>query len=222
MTIEKEVTMPTPVSTVNNVGAARAPLPMQVQQSALSDRASTGDLAAVIDTLHTALRANPEINTDLLSKVRTLIRSALDIAGSTSIDRSGIIPATERSAEFTPGGLLAWQCRAVEKLMTDRLGDKLKIEDMARAVRLSPSYFTQAFRTTYGMPPKRFLMRLRIREAQKCLLAKQPQLCDLALQCGFSDQAHFTRVFHDVAGETPRRWLGLRLQQSSLNARATV
>lgn len=203
------------VSPSNNIDAAKAFYPSRSDQSASESQKFTDDLIDEIDALHIALRLNPTMDTNNLSKVHTLIRSALDAAGSLTIDRGGIIPATERRMDVSRGGLLGWQCRVVEKLMGERLGERLKVDDMARAVRLSPGYFTHAFRTTYGMPPKRFLMRLRIREAQKCLLSEQPPLCELALQCGFSDQAHFTRVFHEVTGETPRRWLGMRRQPSS-------
>jgi len=210
------------VSTANSFDAGKAIFPLDSQEYTLPARAFTDDLMDELNELHAKLQLNSAIDVDSLSAVRKLIRSAFEVAGSNTIDPSGIIPATERRMDVSSGGLLGWQCRVIEKLMGDRLGDKLKIDDMARAVRLSPSYFTRAFRTTYGMPPKHFLMRLRIREAQKCLLANQPPLCDLALQYGFSDQAHFTRVFHGMTGETPRRWLGKHLRPSSRYAPSSL
>jgi AraC-like DNA-binding protein len=31
-------------------------------------------------------------------------------------------------------------------------------------------------------------------------------LCEIAIQCGFADQSHFTRVFSAKTGSAPGRW----------------
>ena len=38
------------------------------------------------------------------------------------------------------------------------------------------------------------------------MLATNESLSEIALNCGMSDQAHFTRAFRRIVSETPNRW----------------
>ena len=38
------------------------------------------------------------------------------------------------------------------------------------------------------------------------MLAGDRRLCDIALECGFGDQAHFTRTFRRIVGQSPQAW----------------
>jgi len=42
--------------------------------------------------------------------------------------------------------------------------------------------------------------------AQGLMLRTNAPLSEIALRCGMSDQAHFTRTFRRVVGETPCLW----------------
>jgi len=96
--------------------------------------------------------------------------------------------------------------RAVLELVQARYGDKLSLEDMAQAAGLSPFHFARLFKTTIGLPPYQFVMRYRVEQAQRRLGDPAQVMSDVALQCGFSDQAHFSRVFKSVTGQTPKAW----------------
>jgi len=60
------------------------------------------------------------------------------------------------------------------------------------------------------MSAHEFLLRLRIQEAAKLLLGTDLPLVDIALQCGFQNQPHFTTVFKKMTSATPRRWRNAR------------
>ena len=55
-----------------------------------------------------------------------------------------------------------------------------------------------------GDSPYQFVMDYRAEQARKLLADKQRPLSDIALACGFADQAHFTRIFKRLTGETPK------------------
>ena len=85
--------------------------------------------------------------------------------------------------------------------------------DVAAAVEASGyshRRFTSLFRTAVGLPPKLFC---RVRRFERALAqARQrpePSWSALALDAGYSDQAHFSRDFREFAGVTPGRYRAL-------------
>jgi AraC family transcriptional regulator len=104
-------------------------------------------------------------------------------------------------------GLAPWQERRACELLLMHLAGAPVLVEIAQACRLSLSHFKRAFRRSTGMPPYRWLTERRI-EHSKQLLAQSPPraLADIALECGFSDQSHFTRTFARLAGATPGTW----------------
>ncbi len=94
----------------------------------------------------------------------------------------------------------------ITSLMISRLNGQLSIEELARSCNLSTSAFLQAFRDTLGKTPQQWLTHLRIEKSMHLMLNSPLSLKDVATQCGFSDQSHFTRVFSRITGATPAYW----------------
>ena len=68
------------------------------------------------------------------------------------------------------------------------------------------------FRAMCGTSPYRYLLMRRLEEAREQLARHRP-LVDVALDAGFADQAHFTRMFKAAFGLTPARYTALRAQE---------
>ena len=85
-------------------------------------------------------------------------------------------------------------------------GRSILVEDLAREAALSPSHFAQLFKRTIGMSPMQFVMTYRVEQARKKLAEHETPLIDIAMSCGFSDQAHFSRVFKQIAGQSPSKY----------------
>ena len=66
--------------------------------------------------------------------------------------------------------------------------------------------FSRQFRKTIGDSPHQFLMRCRMERALGLLTDAGHPLSDIAIACGFSDQAHLTRLFKRFTGKTPRQY----------------
>jgi AraC family transcriptional regulator len=110
------------------------------------------------------------------------------------------------SPHLAQGGLAGWQVRALTAYVDARLDDKLGLAALAGAVRLSPSYLCRACRQTLDCSPMQFVMQRRLIAARRLLAHSSIALSELALRCGFADQAHFSRVFRAATGESPLRW----------------
>ena len=75
-------------------------------------------------------------------------------------------------------------------------------KELEKVAGLSRYDLARQFRLRYGTSPYRYLLMRRLEFARTQLSKKRP-LADIALRAGFSDQAHFTRVFKDGFGLTP-------------------
>jgi AraC family transcriptional regulator len=104
------------------------------------------------------------------------------------------------------GGLSRRQEKRATAFLTANAGGGITIGDVAAECGLSPSHFARAFRETTGKPPHRWLIEHRVARAKDLLLTSNLALVDIAVDCGFSDQSHLTRLFTNVAGLPPGTW----------------
>ena len=105
------------------------------------------------------------------------------------------------SARFT-----AAQYKRVLDHVATHFGATITLEALADKAGLSPSHFSRLFKETIGRSPMQFVMGYRIDQAKKMLAAVERPLIDVALSCGFADQAHFSRVFKQVESLTPKAY----------------
>jgi AraC-like DNA-binding protein len=104
------------------------------------------------------------------------------------------------------GKLAPWQVRTATTFIDQNSDRNLQVRDVAAAVRLSPSYFSHAFKESFGQSAKSYIIARRITRAKHLMLTTRDTLAHIALACGFSDQAHFCRTFGGLIGQTPSRW----------------
>jgi AraC-like DNA-binding protein len=84
---------------------------------------------------------------------------------------------------------------------------KGRIDRLAEAVHVSPRHLRELFLREVGVPPKRLARILRFREAlERLATAPALDLTQLALECGYYDQAHLDRDFRELAIMTPSEY----------------
>jgi AraC-like DNA-binding protein len=82
----------------------------------------------------------------------------------------------------------------------------LRLTVWAEEYGLAPETISRGFFRAYGVTPARFRAEARTRRAWQILMAGGTALTALALQTGFSDQAHMTRAMHALTGRSPGAW----------------
>jgi AraC family transcriptional regulator len=102
--------------------------------------------------------------------------------------------------------LLAWQIRKVLDYIDRQITSRVLVKDLCALVRRSEAHFSRSFRSTFGYSPHAFVVRRRVELAAKYMLQTDMSLSDIALGCGFVDQAHLCKNFRAVTGETPAVW----------------
>ena len=91
--------------------------------------------------------------------------------------------------------------------------------DIAKTVHLSPFHFHRRFTELLGLTPKQYLLDCQIQLAKAELISGEKELVQIAKECGFAHQSHFTSRFKQATGFTPTRWrkMALARQQVSDN-----
>jgi len=77
---------------------------------------------------------------------------------------------------------------------------------VARQVALSPFYLTRIFKAQYGVPPYRYLIRLRIDHATELLRDSALTVTQICHRAGFNSLSHFITTFHHHVGMSPTQY----------------
>ncbi len=90
--------------------------------------------------------------------------------------------------------------------VADHFEETIALEDLAAQASLSTFHFARLFKETIGKSPHNFVMEYRVEQARKMLQQPDIPLIDIAIECGFSDQPHFSRLFKRFEGMTPKQY----------------
>ncbi|MEO0763857.1 MAG: AraC family transcriptional regulator, partial [Pseudomonadota bacterium] len=122
----------------------------------------------------------------------TLLGSLIRAAGSTEdLPAGGVAP------------LEADRLARVVDFVDAHLEEPILIEDLARVACLSQYHFCRRFRASMNTSPHAFVTARRVVIGRQMLSDSDRTLAEIALACGFSNQAHFTTQFKAHIGQPP-------------------
>jgi AraC family transcriptional regulator len=121
----------------------------------------------------------------------------------------------EGAADDGKARLLAWQARKVLDYIDRHITGRVLVADLCALVGRSEAHFSRSFKGTFGCSPHAFMVRRRVEMAAKYMLQTVMSLRDIALGCGFVDQAHLCKHFRVATGETPAAWRRAKRAQSA-------
>jgi AraC-like DNA-binding protein len=102
-----------------------------------------------------------------------------------------------------PRSFVVGQMRRVLEIIESSRG-QVRVNDLAAEIGVSCRHLTRQFERAVGLSPKEFGRISRFLHALQLLTAgSRRSLTDVALDCGFFDQAHFNHEFRDLAGMSP-------------------
>jgi AraC-like DNA-binding protein len=172
----------------------------QVFAAPLGERFEAQDLKVIAEGLSIRSRMELHLYPDgsegwCLTWKEPLIDAAGVIRGLAGISRDA--PALSGSAPVSVA------LSATLAYIDDHLDQPLRIPELAARAGLSPFQLDQRIRALFGLSAGQYLSRVRIDRACDRLKHTDAALSDLALECGYADQAAFTRQFHKSVGLTP-------------------
>ncbi len=96
--------------------------------------------------------------------------------------------------------------RQAREMIVEHFPETLKLTQIAAEVGVHPVYLATAFRQKFRFTIGEFVRKLRIEHACAELMKGDLPLAAIALQAGFVDQSHFSKVFKLYVGTTPRKY----------------
>ena len=153
----------------------------------------TTSLVSLLDTARRNLHADQQAAEASIARATSLLQIELERK------------AAGRSAT-APGSLAGWQVHRVKAYVDSHLETPIHIRDLARVAQRSGAYFCRAFKRTFGETPHAFIVSRRLHHASLLMLTSDMPLSEVAVSCGFHDQAHLSKVFRAGYGQSPAAW----------------
>ncbi|MUM77805.1 helix-turn-helix domain-containing protein [Pseudodesulfovibrio sp. F-1] len=85
------------------------------------------------------------------------------------------------------------------------LDERVGLDDLSILAGVSRYHLLRLFSRETGLPPHAYQNQLRVARA-RTLLARGEPISQVAAEVGFADQSHFSRVFRQFTGATPRQY----------------
>jgi two-component system response regulator YesN len=103
--------------------------------------------------------------------------------------------------------------RKVREFIRSNYKKKITLQDISKAVYLSPYYLSHIFKKETGSTILEYLTKVRIEEAKKLLENTSWSSTQIAFEVGYPDQSYFCKVFKKIEGistsdykEKMKRW----------------
>lgn len=97
-------------------------------------------------------------------------------------------------------------CEKVTQLVLEHPEKRYRPADLAKLCGLSSDYFSRLFRSAFGVSPKQWLLKQRLRSAASLLRETDQRISEIAEHLGYDDFYLFSRQFKQEYGNSPRQW----------------
>jgi transcriptional regulator GlxA family with amidase domain len=96
----------------------------------------------------------------------------------------------------------------------ERYSTTFSVNELARSLNLSASRLRHLIKAEMGVPPTRFIKRLRMLRAQELLGASFLSVKQVGVRVGYNDPSHFVRDFKATHGVSPSQYRDTLLRQN--------
>lgn len=96
--------------------------------------------------------------------------------------------------------------RKVLEYIHTHLHTHINLATLAELVGMSQCYFCDMFKRSLGVSPYQYVLQQRVERAKELLRQQDVPIVDVALECGFVNQSHFTKQFRKLTGVTPSKY----------------
>lgn len=99
--------------------------------------------------------------------------------------------------------LPGFKLRRITDWMAAHLAEEFSLARLAAQAGLSEFHFNRLFKRATGLPPSRYLIRLRLDAAKRLLRETAKSVITVANEVGYSNPSHFAQLFRKETGLSP-------------------
>ncbi len=114
-------------------------------------------------------------------------------------------PEGSRLRQIALAGAPAQRIARAIRWLKDHFADPLRIESLAKQVRMSPSAFHLHFKGVTALSPLQYQKRLRLQEARRLMLGEGLDAAEAAFRVGYESPSQFSREYRRLFGAPPRQ-----------------
>lgn len=97
-------------------------------------------------------------------------------------------------------------CAQAQAWLQEHYSEAIRIDDLARAIDLSPTHLRRIFQSNHQQSPMAFLQQIRLTAAAQLLRDTDERITTIAFSVGFNDSNYFARAFRTMFAVSPRQW----------------
>ncbi|MFE5322389.1 AraC family transcriptional regulator [Paenibacillus sp. NPDC056579] len=131
--------------------------------------------------------------------------SPLETESSAIALLKAIFPSAAVEGKRSDASVLKPHMIRVKDYLHEHYLEPITLEELERVSGVSKYHLIHSFKKEHNIPPHAYQNMLRINYAKK-QLSPERSISDVALEAGFYDQSHFTRLFKHFAGVTPQHY----------------
>lgn len=124
--------------------------------------------------------------------------------------------ARRRAPAQYKGGLPGYRLKRVLDYIANSLDKNISLSQLAAIAGMSPHYFAELFKQSTGRSPHNYILLQRIECAKRSLRNPARSILDAALDAGFQNSSHFSRMFRKAEGASPTRFRADYLPKAGL------
>ena len=114
-------------------------------------------------------------------------------------------PLGPRLRQTVSTGAPAYRIARAIRWLRDHFADPLRVEALAKQVRMSPSAFHQHFKAVTALSPLQYQKQLRLQEARRLMLGEGLDAAEAAFRVGYESPSQFSREYRRTFGSPPRK-----------------
>lgn len=127
------------------------------------------------------------------------------LASACARELLGIMCRTLAGGEEKDNPCMARMYALMEKMNRNPREEK-SVRELAQELNMSEAWFRRCFETAAGMPPLKYLTRLRMQKARELLENSFCTVSEVSYLAGYDDPLYFSRIFKKWVGISPREY----------------
>jgi AraC family transcriptional regulator len=91
----------------------------------------------------------------------------------------------------------------IEEILLDGYCEKPTLEYLSKILDIHPVHLSRDFSKYFNCSFGEYIRKLKVEKSLALLASRKTSLTEIAFECGFADQSHFTRCFKAINGISP-------------------